>query len=248
MESELMKTIAMGIFLLCGYLFLLGYVSGRIQSRRQLPVLSVLLLVLYLAVGIPFMMILSSMGDTSFVMMTLLLLLSCIVLLVLVAGLIRHFGEINHRMLILFLLYVLMVSYITIFSRSEGHSRAIMLHFDQLTQAIRTGSLEPLQHSLLNAVLFIPLGILFPMIWPGHLNRLLYVAPLGLMLSTLIESIQMFFFIGQCDLEDIVANTLGAVIGYGLYALYTRLFGRYLPEDDEDEDEEDEDEDDDEEA
>ena len=62
----------------------------------------------------------------------LLILLSCCVLFVALYGLITHFRDLNKKMLLLFILYLLMVSYVTIFSREEGHSRAILLRFDQL--------------------------------------------------------------------------------------------------------------------
>lgn len=242
MNTDILKYILMGILLLCGYFFLFQLVSKRTENRKSLPVVGIFLFVIYAIIGIPLMMIIDSMGNTGFVMLALLLLLSCFVLFMAFYGLIRNFRELNKGVLILFILYTLMVSYITIFSRSEGHSRAVMLRFDALREALRTNSLEPLNHALVNAAMFIPFGILFPLIRRGHLDRILYVGMLGLMMSTLIEVTQMVLTIGQCDVEDIVANTLGAMIGLIGYKIFMRFFGRMTEDDDEEEEEEEEEE------
>ena len=235
-----MMYILMGVLLLCGYIFLLHSMTNRMGNKKAAPVLAIVLFLVYAVLAVPLMLVLSQMGSSSFMLLALLLLLSCFVLFALVVGMIRDFGELNKGMLVLFILYILMVSYITIFSREEGHSRAILLRFDSIRDAIRSKSLEPLQHIMLNAVMFIPIGILFPIIYPEKLGKILYVGALGLMLSTIIEATQMFLQIGQCDIEDIVANTAGAVIGALLFKVYSVIFIKETDEDDEDDEEEEE--------
>ena len=243
LNTDVMKYVLMGILLLCGYVFLLHSISGRLSTKKSMPALSIVLFVIYAVLAVPLMIILNQMGSSSFVLLALLMLLSCFVLFTLIYGLIRDFSELNRSMLVLFVLYVLAVSYFTIFNREEGHSRAILLRFDSLQEAIRSGSLEPLQHVWLNVVMFIPIGILFPLVRPSRLSNIFYVGTLGLMMSTIIETTQMFLKIGQCDVEDIIANTLGAIIGVVLFKAYARFFRR----NDDDEEDEDEDYEDDEE-
>ena len=197
--------------------------------------LGVVLLVVYALIAGPTLYIIAQFGSISLILLALLLLFACIVLFFSLYGLLHFWGDLNKGMLLLFFLYLVGVSYATIFSREEGHSRAILLRFDQLQEAIRKGSLEPLRHSFLNALMFVPLGFLFPMINRDNLARLLYVGPMGLMLSTSIEAIQMFLQIGQCDLEDIISNTLGAIVGLLLYKVYLYLFRRDLEEAEEEE-------------
>lgn len=237
MNSDLMKYILMGILLVCGYIFLLQYISRNLTTKKSMLMLAVVLLAIYAALTIPLMLILNQMGNSSFVLLALLLLMACFVFFVLVYGLYRNFSELNKTMLVLFILYVAVVSYFTIFNREEGHSRAILLRFDSLRDAIRANSLEPLQHAILNAVMFIPIGILFPLILPSRLSSVIYVGGLGLMMSTTIEATQLLTRMGQCDVEDIVANTLGAVIGVILYKIFMALYGRRFEEDDEEEEE-----------
>lgn len=237
LNIDIMTYALMGFLLLCGYLFIFRAMCARISNKKTLPLLAFALLIVYGAVAIPLMIVLSQMGSTSFMLLALLLLSACSVLFVSLYGLIRDFKYLNKKMLVLFILYLLMVSYVTIFSREEGHSRAILLRFDQLREAIRIKSLEPLQHLFLNALMFIPLGLLFPLIRPARLAKMTYVAALGLMLSTMIEATQLFLTIGQCDIEDITANTIGAVIGIIVYKVGAAFLNKNQFEEDDDEDE-----------
>ncbi|MBQ6255662.1 MAG: VanZ family protein [Clostridia bacterium] len=237
LNIDIMTYALMGFLLLCGYLFIFRAMCARISNKKSLPILAFVLLVVYAAVAIPLMIVLSQMGSNSFMLLALLMLSACSVLFVALYGLFVNFKYLNKKMLVLFILYLLMISYVTIFSREEGHSRAILLRFDQLREAIRIKSLEPLQHLFLNAVMFIPLGVLFPLIRPSRLAKMTYVAALGLMLSTMIEATQMFLTIGQCDIEDITANTAGAIIGIILYKVGAAFYFRNRSDEDEDEDE-----------
>lgn len=66
-----------------------------------------------------------------------------------------------------------------------------------------------------NILLFIPIGLLFPMVtWK---TKWYWTIGVGLSFSLLIETIQLFTSLGYFDPDDIILNTLGAAIGYGLY-------------------------------
>ena len=45
------------------------------------------------------------------------------------------------------------------------------------------------------------------------------VLGIGVMLSTIIESCQLIFRLGNCDVDDILANTFGALLGLVLYKI-----------------------------
>ena len=154
--------------------------------------------------------------------MALLILISFIGLSALALGLVRNFRALNRTALTLFILYLLMLGYVTIFSRSERRTTEVLLRFDSVEESIRKRSLEPLEHLWLNVVMFVPMGLLFPAI-DDRLNKLMYVLPLGLITSTIIETTQLLMRLGQCDLEDLAANTLGACIGLLCFRLYRRF-------------------------
>ena len=64
---------------------------------------------------------------------------------------------------------------------------------------------------LLNILFFIPYGLLFP--WKDNWKRVLVIA---LVLSISIELSQYIFNLGWCEVDDVISNTLGAMIGWGV--------------------------------
>ena len=63
-----------------------------------------------------------------------------------------------------------------------------------------------------NILFFIPYGLLFP--WKDNWKRVLVTA---LVLSVFIELFQFIFNLGWCEVDDVISNTLGAMIGYGIW-------------------------------
>lgn len=72
----------------------------------------------------------------------------------------------------------------------------------------------------LNIVLFIPMGFFFAMYLNEIKKKLVWSILIAFIVSAVIETIQ-FFFVGRlADIDDILANTLGGVIGFGIYRLF----------------------------
>ena len=67
-------------------------------------------------------------------------------------------------------------------------------------------------NSFLNVVLFVPLGILLPLLWHRFQNPLRILC-FGLMFSVGIEILQLFTS-RATDINDLITNTLGALIGW----------------------------------
>lgn len=74
----------------------------------------------------------------------------------------------------------------------------------------------------LNIILFIPVGFLACGL--RRMNGLWKVAFLGCIISCTIESLQLGLQRGVCELDDVFHNTLGSIVGYGLYQLIASLF------------------------
>lgn len=88
-------------------------------------------------------------------------------------------------------------------------------------------SLIPFQEAdplglVLNGIMFMPLGFLLPLIWP-QMRNLKGVLLTGFCCSLVIELTQLF-----CpritDIDDLLMNTLGAVVGYGIWKACPFLF------------------------
>ena len=71
-----------------------------------------------------------------------------------------------------------------------------------------------LKNSALNILLFIPLGILLPILWGDHRSAKNILA-WGFGLSLTIECLQLFT-LRLTDVDDLLMNSLGAILGYYL--------------------------------
>lgn len=72
-----------------------------------------------------------------------------------------------------------------------------------------------------NVAVFVPLGVFLPTLWP----RLRKLWRCALCLATIIvavEAIQLITLLGVCDVDDLLLNMTGGLMGYGLYAAFHR--------------------------
>ncbi len=76
-----------------------------------------------------------------------------------------------------------------------------------------------------NVALFLPLGILLPLNLP-RLNRQGRLVLIVFLISLTAEVIQRSLGVGVFDVDDILLNTLGGLLGYGLLRGWQRLATR----------------------
>ena len=119
------------------------------------------------------------------------------------------------------LLYLMLVGYLAVvfyatIPRGSGGFRQVNLHlFRAWREAWNNFSAKNWANVLLNVAMFVPLGFLLPILW--KIFRKWYVmAPAGFAVSLGIELFQLATGRGICDVDDLLANTLGALIGYFL--------------------------------
>lgn len=70
----------------------------------------------------------------------------------------------------------------------------------------------------LNVLLFVPFGFFLPFIWP-NIDKLEYTVLSGFSFSLLIEISQLFNN-RRTDIDDLILNTLGTLIGYLLFKVF----------------------------
>lgn len=87
------------------------------------------------------------------------------------------------------------------------------------------GSFTEWRNLVLNILMFVPLGIWLPVLG-GCFQRFWCTYLTGFGFSVLIEMIQMVSGRGVAEADDIMNNTLGTMIGFGLYALVLVLWKR----------------------
>lgn len=103
-----------------------------------------------------------------------------------------------------------------------------LLPLETVRRFWRYGSRQQLLVNLAgNVAVFVPLGLLPPALWQ-RLRRLWKTTLLCCASSCLIEFFQLF--IGRSvDVDDVLLNTLGGVLGYLIFSLLQPLFSQKKP-------------------
>ena len=112
----------------------------------------------------------------------------------------------DYILCILFGAYIAAVLWITLFSRIGDGYRGFLLPFHSYVEILK-GEWRPLLENIGNVVLFIPLGVALK--WSGVRD----VMKAGFFASLTIEVLQFAFALGTFECDDLIHNTLGAVIG-----------------------------------
>ena len=147
----------------------------------------------------------------------LLLLLLCVALLT--AGLSFRFLRLHRKQirplfLTLLVLYLLVMLFVTILSRLGTEQTTVRTDaLASFTTTLETGATWALSHFLINVLMFMPGGFLTVLTEPRTLNRLAVAMLIGITISTGIETMQLFLRLGECDMGDILSNTVGSVLG-----------------------------------
>ncbi len=76
--------------------------------------------------------------------------------------------------------------------------------------------------NVLNVFMFMPLGFLLPFIWPKYKN-FFFTTLTGLYFSLLIELCQLFNH-RATDVDDLIMNTLGTMLGWVVWRMYKLIF------------------------
>ena len=73
-----------------------------------------------------------------------------------------------------------------------------------------------------NVVMFVPLGLLLPMLWKPLRQFWMY---LGVLLSLLVmvELLQLVTLLGSCDVDDLILNLAGGGCGYVLWWIWEKF-------------------------
>ncbi len=115
--------------------------------------------------------------------------------------------------LILFLIWFICIIYMTIFSR--GNKTEInLIPFRFIYEPFRTGNEEFFRTGWMNILLFVPGGMFlsYGITKPTKLKRVFEVVFL-VAISITIEALQWYYKLGIVETDDVICNTIGAIIG-----------------------------------
>ena len=208
------------LLIIVGYFVLFGLVLSR--SDRNWSVSSMLLvtLLIYIPVMAAVAAASSYLGETGLVLFGIAAVYSCLYWLWKFCGLFRRRPNIRFHILASLAAYLLAVFYITIFMRESGTNNRLQL---EVLHWLHSGENGAWKHMLQNLVLFIPVGFLYCFLPKGQGKTFIAGASFGLLLSVLIETMQLLLHSGSCDIDDIIANFIGAAAGAGCAAGWKRV-------------------------
>ena len=109
---------------------------------------------------------------------------------------------------------VFAVLYLTVFSRKVGTYDVVLVPFSALSEAKKEP--ERYRSMLMNVFLFFPLGMACANAFSDKMKmrrRVILTVVIGFALSTAVEYIQYRFSLGMAETDDVICNTLGAIVG-----------------------------------
>lgn len=117
-----------------------------------------------------------------------------------------------------FIIYLLAVAYITLFSRQPEERRFDMEPFRSYILLIRDKNYFYLNQIFFNILMTVPYGFLLPCINKKFRSlRLMTLA--GFIFSCIIEMLQYITRRGLFEFDDLFNNTLGASAGYIIFVI-----------------------------
>ena len=127
---------------------------------------------------------------------------------------------------VLFVLYLLVVLRLTVFRPTTLSDYAVnFVPFVALIKTYKTASLwQFLRLFLGNIGWFVPYGIFLPLIWKKEFWQTVLF---GALFSFFIELSQFLFKKGVTELDDLILNTFGVLLGYLIFLLGKKIGERY---------------------
>ncbi|MCB9460229.1 MAG: VanZ family protein [Anaerolineaceae bacterium] len=135
--------------------------------------------------------------------------------------------------------YVLLLIRLIVFKYPDEMTLDILRNWslDDVLRQARTANFTPfltIRRSLMyrqfnsvnlliyNVLAFVPLGLMLPtIIWRRW--RWLLVPMIGLLVSVGLEAIQLVTTLGEADVDDVILNLSGTIMGYVLFAITVRV-------------------------
>lgn len=126
--------------------------------------------------------------------------------------------------------YALFALYLAAVCVVVGFPAITSLNFDPTVEAIPFISMiDDAKNCALNVILFVPLGVFLPLLWE-RFGTLWRTALFGFAASLTVELLQLFTF-RTTDIDDLITNTVGTVIGWTLAKLISGRISLFKPGD-----------------
>lgn len=106
---------------------------------------------------------------------------------------------------------VAVIFYMTVCARGEGTAEAVLIPFQSFREAREQPELY--RTMLMNVLLFFPIGLSLPFALGKGKLAVPVTVVLACLFSAGIEYLQYRYSLGRCEVDDVIMNTLGALLG-----------------------------------
>ena len=144
---------------------------------------------------------------------------------------------------LLFIVYLIVL--INVIVLKCGRALSVVNHSNQISFSQKIGQINfiPLANTIIpylegelsiriavinllgNIIAFIPLGLFLSLLFKKYV-KIKNAFWVSFTLSMLIEVVQLVFSIGYCDIDDVILNVFGSLLGVVLYYLFRNLLKR----------------------
>ena len=118
--------------------------------------------------------------------------------------------------------YVFFIYCSTVFFRTYFEERGYNYNFFWSYKAIREGREELFAENIMNVVVFVPIGIL--LCYAFRYIKWWQILLVGGLISVSIEAMQYGFNRGFAETDDVMHNTFGYILGYGVFLMIQGLW------------------------
>lgn len=142
---------------------------------------------------------------------------------------------------IVFVAYIALLVYLVLFAEMFGRTEVSMKYrynlvpFKEINRFIKyyhqLGFMAVMLNLAGNVIAFMPFGFCLPMI-AGEKTGFLKVTVFSFALSLSIELVQLITRVGSCDVDDLMLNTLGGMLGYLCFILVRKVCHKVACKDD----------------
>lgn len=133
---------------------------------------------------------------------------------------------------IIFGVYIVLLTYFLFFAESAGRTfEGRTYHYNLvlfkeirrfLTYRKTLGTMAVVLNLVGNVVAFIPFGMILP-IMHRRFRSFFYMAFLTFEFSLAVEVIQLVCKVGSFDVDDLLLNTIGGILGYAAFAIMDKI-------------------------
>lgn len=128
---------------------------------------------------------------------------------------------------VLFIIYLCIMAYFLFFSEQLGRVPSDTYHYNlkpfteikrYINYSREIGSFNVILNLIGNVVCFMPFGFVLPIL-SNRQRNMFKVTFLSLLCSIIIELVQLVSKLGSCDVDDIILNTMGGLLGYVMFCI-----------------------------